>query len=212
MISWLLLLVLTGAWAGLSLLPQGLSWWDKTTELQTADQFVHNLEEEVRDLKAKLLIEEERFEALAAEPLAREDKVFPEDIDTGVIAKTLEFYALMAEDLDTTRYISRFDLNRLAFSKASKAKDADYQTTEVSLDLLVDERNLESFVQYLQTGILPDRLKRVEAQHSSAYLFLTQHPLPIAHIQSIRLGDGEEDELTGALLYSVQLRVSFFSR
>ena len=214
-ISWLVLLVLVLAWAGLSLVPKGLSWWNQITELQTSEQFLSNLEEGVEDLKGKLQVEEERFESLAAGPLAQEEKIFPENIETGVIAKTLEFYALMAEELDTTRHTARFDLKRLAFSKTSSGgKKSDFKKTEVSLDLTADERNLETFVEYIQTGIVPERFKRLttQPQHAKAYLFLTEHPLPIANVESIRLGDPTEDEKTSALLYSVQIRVSFYSR
>ena len=91
-------------------------------------------------------------------------------------------------------------------------QNAIYKETPMTLNLLVDERNLRTFVKYLQSGVLPERLKRVQPTYKDAHQFLTEHALPLIHIDSIRLGDPSVDEKTESSFYSVQIMARLFSQ
>lgn len=213
-LPWIVLLALSMVFIGTLVFPQFSNWQEKKAIITTLESRLMRLSEENEAKKKEKEIKEIEFNIVAGPHLAGEKQVFPETIDASKIARILEIYALQLENLDTQTKDSFFQLEKLGFGNTRKEKGTNYSGTDLTISFLTDAQNLETFIRFLQTGKISERLQQGKDRGQIQlvdYKFLQDNLLPVIHIDSVKLSAQKGLEKVGET-FSVQMKIVLFSQ
>ncbi|MCF7918198.1 hypothetical protein K9L27_04385 [Candidatus Gracilibacteria bacterium] len=213
-IPWIVLLTLSMVFLGLIVFPMFSDWQNKKTLITSLESRLTRLTEENEIKKKEKEMKEIEFNIVAGPHLEGEKQLFPESIDTAKVARILELYALQLENLDTQNKDSYFVLEKLSFGTTQKEKAQSYSATDLTLGFSTDEENFETFVRFLQSGTLSERIQKGKDRGQIQlvdYKFLQDNLLPILHIDSIKISSREKVG-TGNTSLDIQMKIRLFSQ
>ena len=211
LIGWGILLVLSLGILFVKAIPQHLELGQKKSKIQNFASEIKLLESQKEQKTQQLSQKEIEFNEKAESFIGLENQIYPEQIKPQKLARILELFALSLDNFDSRSRDSKFVLEKLNFSKASRMKGRPYFQTEVTMKLISDSQNVRTFIAYLQNQSLPEVFENSKQIDPSVYLFVKNNLLPLAHIQSIRMEPVNAKDKNDDT-FDVSLNLTFFSR
>ena len=210
-------------WIVLLLLSAGIIWkfvFNNFTDfLIKRDQIVQfseeniKLEEKNESLKINLDEIKVDFTKEASETLAKEEQIFPEDIDIKKAIKVLEVFSLILDyDIDGSNY---FSLDSVTFNTPSSEEKENYSKLRANVRVVGTKQNVNNFVDFLKTGEIPPKVEQKIKNASDMAIdiqFLGQNLLPLAVLDSIRITKHKSSEMDLVDLLAVELQIIFYSQ
>lgn len=215
-IPWATLLVIVLGIGGFFLAPELQDWWTKRQAISEMKVENADLRRENIKLKSKKSRVQADFQLAASGFQEREKQVFPESIDPHKVARILEIYALSLENLRSKSYASHFEIKNLNIGNTNKDASNNRSKTPLSMVFSADERNMKTFIEYLQSGELSDRF--VQGYQLSQiklidYKYLENNILPVMLIDSIRIKPiAREENSPTRERFDIDLQATMFSQ
>ncbi len=211
-VAWIVLLVLGALLWGTLTLPTFFEWQEKKVQVKNLTQQINQLQKASIKKKQEAEAKEIEFNNVAGPYLSEEKQIFPSKINVEKVTKILELYALQLENLDSRSRDSHFDLNKISFGASRREIGKMYASTDLTLSFSSDRENLETFVDFLQTGALSERFQAGKEQGQISlvdYKFLEDNLLPLVHVESINASAKENNS---SEWFTVQMRAKLFSQ
>jgi len=214
-ISWIVLLLFTfGAFIFL-VSPKLNVWLEKRSEIKEFSEKIETLRVEKDTLDLKIEDIREEFDQKSKPKLQEERQTYPEMIDHKKIAKLLEVFA---EQLENTGGFGTFSLDSVNFGKTrEKRKDDTSSTTDLTIEVLSNQENIEKFVKYLQTSQIPEEFLEEEWKEIlelQDITTLSDNLVPLININSLRITPIKKNKDSTEILTAplkVQIEASLFS-
>ncbi|MCF7846958.1 MAG: hypothetical protein K9M51_02870 [Candidatus Gracilibacteria bacterium] len=207
LLIWGLILIGLLAFLVLRVLPLAQAWQQTQREVTQLEQKVTLLKSEKEMAQKRLETLQAEFDAAAEPFLAEERQLLPKNFDVEKVSKVLEQYSLQLPLLDPN---STLWIQNLSFSQGRKEPGEKFARTSVSLTMETTQKDLRTFLDFLQNGKLTEDFEIGKAQgriSPAVYRYLTENLLPLAHIQSIHISEKQDSDLIDA-----RLQVTFFSQ
>ncbi len=212
-IPWVVLLTLTFGVAWRFVWTDFQDFINKKTEISKFETENIELEELNESLKINLDEIKVEFNREASETLAKEEQIFPEEINIKKIIKVLEIFSLILDyDVDGSNY---FSLDSVTFSPPTKTETDIYSSLRTNIRVIGTKQNINNFVDFLKIGEIPPNVERKIENASDMAIdvqFLGQNLLPLATLDSIRITQFKSADIAISDLLSVELQVNFYSQ
>jgi len=205
-ITWIIILLGSGFVFLLFVLPKYFDWQLKRTEIPKFISSIPVLEMEQVKLNETTKNKKEEFKLKSAPYRKKEKQVFPNDIDIVKIARVLELFSLQLQNAN-----QYFELNKVNFG--SKSKKTNSSQLNISLNFSTDLLNLKRFIKYIQKGEIPEIIEQTKETDITAYSFLKNNKVPIAHIDKLDFGPSKaknENSKNNLNNLDVQMNIRLF--
>ncbi len=199
LLPWIILLGILAIFVFIKVLPKTIEWVSAQKQTKVITQEIETLKITLKANEEKKLDIQSKFDSESKEYVIEESQIFPEKFSAYDVSKIFELFSIQHSLLDVESVLR---INSIAFSGGNEGK------VGVTLNLLCTEDTLKRIIEYLQTGDLPKNFIDNEGLDASDIDYLKNHRLPVAHIQSLRISEGEID--AGVELKRIVLAISFF--
>lgn len=209
-VVWIILLALVILFGAFKVLPSFMEWQTTREKVVSLTAETDAMTETLATEKTRREEVEKKFKETAEGFVQEERQLYPDKIDTNKIAKILELFSLNETIVNGRNALT---ISNLSFGIGNNTK-SQTQATRVSITLESDQDSLRSFIQFLQSGKIPESFERAKAQkpispiNASEYQFLKNNLLPMCLIDSIKASPTEE----GSKILKTTIQLRFFSQ
>lgn len=209
-ITWIILLVIVIGIGVMKIFPQYSTWKEFKNDIIVMESKEVGLKEDYAISESSLKETTNNFHKEAAGALAEEIEVFPTEIDVYKIVQILEIFSIKLKDLRAQLLQdSYFDLKSINIGQTKKEKY--YSTSSLNITFSSDEKNIRRFIKFLQSGEIPEEIKKLNSNDAIEDSFLEKHLMPLINIDSIGLSETTSKEKKSNKVFSVRIQATLFS-